>query len=183
MNIGLAYPVTYGLYAKFQAAPDSWQNKHIANVNGVVNMIDLDALSAPGLLESAVWKLVPGLADPNCFSIESKHYPGHYIHHKNFRAYVAANDGTPTFNQDATFMIRPQHAPGTLLPGTIAKIDFGAHVVLFICRRDSFRVVQLAGLLSSSLGLGNVDCQRKGCRKSVRDGLHRRYNFHPRLCR
>ncbi|MFI1995500.1 AbfB domain-containing protein [Actinoplanes sp. NPDC020271] len=49
------------------------------------------------------WTLVPGLADSSGVSFRSVNYPDRYLRHKNYALVLAANDGSSTFNADATF--------------------------------------------------------------------------------
>lgn len=54
-------------------------------------------------VEDSIFKMVPGLADPNCISFESKNNPGYYLKHENFELILKQYDGTANFNGDATF--------------------------------------------------------------------------------
>ncbi|GLY00492.1 MULTISPECIES: glycoside hydrolase family 43 protein [Actinoplanes] len=49
------------------------------------------------------WTLVPGLADSSAVSFRSVNYPDRYLRHSNYAIVLSANDGTSTFNADATF--------------------------------------------------------------------------------
>jgi alpha-L-arabinofuranosidase B-like protein len=49
------------------------------------------------------WKLVPGLASSSGVSFQSVNYPTMYLRHSNYALVLAANDGSSTFNADATF--------------------------------------------------------------------------------
>ncbi|MDP4181204.1 MAG: AbfB domain-containing protein [Bacillota bacterium] len=53
--------------------------------------------------DDALFKLVPGLADPSCISFESKNYPGYYLMHDNFKIYLKKYDGSANFRECATF--------------------------------------------------------------------------------
>jgi hypothetical protein len=44
-----------------------------------------------------------GLGDSSCVSFESANDPGQFLRHYNFELYIAQNDGSSTFAQDATF--------------------------------------------------------------------------------
>lgn len=59
------------------------------------------------VLDAANWKVVAGLADQNCFSLESSQFPGSYLRQNNFRVQLAANDGSTVFKNDATWCPRP----------------------------------------------------------------------------
>ncbi len=49
------------------------------------------------------WTLVPGLADSSGVSFRSVNYPDRYLRHSNYAVVLSANDGSSTFNADATF--------------------------------------------------------------------------------
>ena len=48
-----------------------------------------------------------GLADPDCFSLESVNYPHRFLRHRNFVIHLERNDGTALFAADATFCAVP----------------------------------------------------------------------------
>jgi non-reducing end alpha-L-arabinofuranosidase len=51
----------------------------------------------------ATWIVRSGLANSSCVSFESTNLPGNYLRHYNYELYTAGNDGSSTFQQDATF--------------------------------------------------------------------------------
>ncbi len=63
----------------------------------------VDGNSASLLKNDATFKIVPGLSDPACYSLESQNYAGSYLRHQNFRVKLAAPDGSDGFRRDATF--------------------------------------------------------------------------------
>ena len=44
-----------------------------------------------------------GLADPTCYSLESRNIPGQFLRHADFRVRLGTNDNTDLFRGDATF--------------------------------------------------------------------------------
>lgn len=74
-----------------------------------------DAVTATGTpgtvadapLGAATWKVVPGLADVNCYSLESAGHVGSYLRQNNFRVQLVASDGSDQFKRDATWCPRP----------------------------------------------------------------------------
>jgi hypothetical protein len=58
-------------------------------------------------LASATWQVEPGLADPDCFSLESSDAPGSYLREQNLRVELNANDGTSAFKLAATWCSHP----------------------------------------------------------------------------
>ncbi|ACU74019.1 Xylan 1,4-beta-xylosidase [Catenulispora acidiphila DSM 44928] len=51
----------------------------------------------------ATWIVRAGLADSSCVSFESANDSGQFLRHYNYELYIAANDGSSVFAQDATF--------------------------------------------------------------------------------
>ncbi|MFI5934614.1 glycoside hydrolase family 43 protein [Actinoplanes sp. NPDC051494] len=60
--------------------------------------------------QDQLWTLVPGLADPAGVSFRSVNFPAMYLRHSNYAMVLAANDGTASFNADATFTRVPGFA-------------------------------------------------------------------------
>ncbi|MFI9382519.1 AbfB domain-containing protein [Kutzneria sp. NPDC052558] len=58
-------------------------------------------------IADATWKVVAGLADPNCFSLESATVAGSFVRQHDLRVRLEANDGTTGFKNDATWCTRP----------------------------------------------------------------------------
>ncbi|WP_424188257.1 AbfB domain-containing protein [Actinokineospora sp. G85] len=59
------------------------------------------AADAP--LGEATWKVVAGLADAACYSLESSTHAGSYLRQENHRVKLGANDGGDQFKRDATW--------------------------------------------------------------------------------
>ncbi|NLM60323.1 MAG: alpha-L-arabinofuranosidase, partial [Clostridium sp.] len=66
-------------------------------------------------VEDSVFKIVPGLADPNCISFESKNHPGYYLKHENFEVILKKYEDTDLFREDATFKVVPGLADNDLI--------------------------------------------------------------------
>jgi len=56
--------------------------------------------------KDATFRVIPGLADPNCVSLESRNYPGYFLRHQDSRVKLAPQDGTQLFRDDATFCVK-----------------------------------------------------------------------------
>ena len=56
-------------------------------------------------LTSSQWRIVPGIADSSCISLESVDNPGYYLRHYEGNIIISVNDGTEIFKQDATWRI------------------------------------------------------------------------------
>ncbi|MEQ0565810.1 AbfB domain-containing protein [Amycolatopsis sp. NEAU-NG30] len=61
----------------------------------------------PGDGVDATWKVVPGLADPDCHSFESAADPGFYLRQLDFKVLIVQSDGSDRFRADATWCTRP----------------------------------------------------------------------------
>ncbi|MFL6117987.1 AbfB domain-containing protein [Actinophytocola sp.] len=57
--------------------------------------------------QDATFVVRAGLADPSCYSLESRNFPGSYLRHQNFRVHLSANENTDLFRRDATFCAQP----------------------------------------------------------------------------
>lgn len=87
-------PSVRGWYADSQGG-DAWITPGDAGANATAKL--------PG----ATWKVVAGLADPNCFSLESSQTAGSYLRQNALRVQLAANDGGSGFKNDATWCSKP----------------------------------------------------------------------------
>ncbi|HEY9063079.1 MAG TPA: AbfB domain-containing protein [Pseudobacteroides sp.] len=65
--------------------------------------------------DDSVYKIVPGLADPDCISFESKNFPGYYLMHKDFKIILEKSDGSVNFKECATFRKVPGLADNKLV--------------------------------------------------------------------
>lgn len=59
------------------------------------------------LKADASWKVVTGLADANCLSLQSVNFPTQYLRHAGSRARIDASDGSELFKADATWCEQP----------------------------------------------------------------------------
>jgi RNA polymerase sigma factor (sigma-70 family) len=60
----------------------------------------------------ATFEVVPGLADPACFSLRTP--DGRYLRHSSWRLRLARNEGTTLFRGDATYCERPGPGAGSV---------------------------------------------------------------------
>ncbi|MGW9406888.1 AbfB domain-containing protein [Streptomyces diastaticus] len=63
--------------------------------------------SGATLKADATYKVVPGLGDETCYSLESRNHPGEYLRHRESRVRRDADDGTRLFEADATWCAVP----------------------------------------------------------------------------
>ncbi|RCG31441.1 beta-galactosidase [Sphaerisporangium album] len=83
------------------------------------------AASDATLKADATFIVRPGLAEPSCYSFESRNFAGHYLRHANFRVRKDARDGTALFDADATFCAQPgRYGSGDV---TLASYNIGDH--------------------------------------------------------
>ncbi|WDZ93436.1 AbfB domain-containing protein [Nocardiopsis sp. HUAS JQ3] len=67
----------------------------------------VDGDSSDLLKQDATWRIVAGLADDACYSLESRNHPGEYLRHRESRVYREAPDGSELFRRDATWCAVP----------------------------------------------------------------------------
>ena len=67
----------------------------------------VDGGSSELLKQDASWKVVRGLADAGCYSLEARNFPGQYLRHAGSRLRIDPNNNSELFRQDATFCSRP----------------------------------------------------------------------------
>jgi RNA polymerase sigma factor (sigma-70 family) len=77
---------------------------------GVLSPVGAD--SAPATRRSATFTFVPGLADPDCYSLRDS--TGRYLRHYAFRIRLDTDDGSAIFQKDATFCTRPGSAADSI---------------------------------------------------------------------
>lgn len=56
-------------------------------------------------LVSSQWRIVPGIADSTCISLESVDRPGYYLRHYEGNVIISQDDGTDVFKADATWRV------------------------------------------------------------------------------
>lgn len=79
----------------------------VRHTNTLGMLAPIDYTSASLARDDASFRFRAGLADSNCFSLESKNYPGHYLRHQSQRIRLARNDNSALFAQDATWCAVP----------------------------------------------------------------------------
>ncbi|MFE9888012.1 AbfB domain-containing protein [Streptomyces scopuliridis] len=100
-----APPVTLptGQYTSLRVTTPGHTNKYLRHYEQLVHTAVVDGGSDGLLKNDATWKVVTGLANSECYSFESRNYPGEYLRHRDFRVRRDANDGSALFRADATF--------------------------------------------------------------------------------
>ncbi|MGW2401052.1 glycoside hydrolase family 43 protein [Kitasatospora sp. NPDC001664] len=72
----------------------------------------VDASSSAAAKQAATFTVVPGLADPNCYSLRAA--DGRYLRHWDFVPRLDADDSSAVFKGDATYCARPGSAAGSV---------------------------------------------------------------------
>lgn len=100
-----APPVTLptGGYKSLRVTTPGYTNKYLRHQDSLAFTEVVDGNSSALLKNDATWKIVPGLANGNCYSFESRNYPGEYLRHRDFRVRREANDGSALYKADATW--------------------------------------------------------------------------------
>jgi hypothetical protein len=77
---------------------------YVQAASGSAKITPGDPVDAPSVpVTHATWKIVPGLADPACHSLESSAKPGFYLRHNANRVQLSPNDGSTAFKAAATW--------------------------------------------------------------------------------
>lgn len=100
-----APPVTLptGQYKSLRVTTLGHTDKYLRHSQQLAYTAVVDAAGSALLKSDATWKIVTGLANSNCYSLESRNYPGEYLRHQDFRVRRDANDGSALFKADATW--------------------------------------------------------------------------------
>ena len=129
----------------------------------------------PGVipLADSQFVVVPGLADPEAFSIESVNFPGFYLSHRSNAIVFLADDNSDTFEANATWWFKPGLADESAIsfeaysqPGSFIGQMFGT--MALVKQTDSMSA--LAKKERRSLGAVNPTpappCVERGANKN-----------------
>jgi Alpha-L-arabinofuranosidase B (ABFB) domain/Beta-1,3-glucanase len=94
-------------YRSLQVLTPGFTNRTLRQTAGLAFTEIVSGASAQGLRQDASFRIVRGLGDANCYSLESQNLRGQYLRHQNSRVKLSASDGSAVFNADATFCARP----------------------------------------------------------------------------
>lgn len=95
--------LTVGSSISLRATTSGYTTRYIAHTGTTINTQVVSSSSTTALKQQASWTVRAGLANSACFSFESVDTPGSFIRHYNFALLLAANDGTKSLYEDATF--------------------------------------------------------------------------------
>ncbi|WP_432119548.1 glycoside hydrolase family 43 protein [Streptomyces sp. bgisy032] len=90
----------------------NYPTRHWQRQSSLLNLPVVDGSSGSAEKQAATFTVVPGLADAGGCSFRDT--TGAYLRHWDFRARFDANDGTRTFAEDATFLLRAGTASGSV---------------------------------------------------------------------
>ncbi|MGW4212086.1 AbfB domain-containing protein [Lentzea sp. NPDC004789] len=91
----------------FRVTTPGFTDRYLRHRDGLART-DVVTSTSDGLLKAdATFVVRRGLADPTCYSLEARNYPGQYLRHADFRVRLNANDNTDLFRRDATFCAQP----------------------------------------------------------------------------
>lgn len=96
-----------GASYSFRTVTPSVTDRYIRHSDNLGYTAVVSSGSAEALKKDASWRVVTGLGDSNCVSLESVNFPGKFLRHSNYRLRTDTNDNSTTFAADATFCPRP----------------------------------------------------------------------------
>ncbi len=97
----VALPV--GEWHSLRVLTPNYDTRYVRHASGLLNTQVVNASSDDTLKADATWRIVKGLADSSCYSLESKNFPGEYMRHAYSRVRRGALEDSELFRQDATF--------------------------------------------------------------------------------
>lgn len=98
-------PLRLNVYYTFGVTTPNYTNRSLRHYDSLART-DVIGTSATEKADSS-FRVVVGLADKNCYSLESQNYPGKYLRHSNSRVRLDSRDNTRVFDEDATWCTRP----------------------------------------------------------------------------
>jgi Beta-1,3-glucanase/Alpha-L-arabinofuranosidase B (ABFB) domain len=99
--------LTLNAYASLQVTTPGFTNRSLRHSNSLGFTAIVDATSDTPLKKDASWRIVRGLADATCHSLESLNFPGDYLRHSGSRVRKDRRDGSAGFDADATWCTQP----------------------------------------------------------------------------
>ncbi|GAB3440592.1 hypothetical protein GCM10027570_06200 [Streptomonospora sediminis] len=84
-----------------------FDDRYIRHQDSLGFTAEVDESGSDTLKQDATWRIVPGLADDRCYSLESVNQPDEYLRHRASRVRLEAPDGSELFREDATWCATP----------------------------------------------------------------------------
>ena len=97
-------------YSSVRVLTPGFDNRYLRHLNALAYTEIVTAGSDTTLKQDATWQLKPGLADPTCYSFESRNFPGEYLRHSGSRVSRAPQQDSDLYRHDATFCTRSSSA-------------------------------------------------------------------------
>jgi hypothetical protein len=97
-------------------------DRYLRHQSGLARTDVVTASSDALLKADATFVIRRGLADPTCYSLESRNVPGSFLRHAAFRVRLNANDNTDLFRRDATFCAQPGLTAGSVRLASINEL-------------------------------------------------------------
>jgi hypothetical protein len=91
----------------FRVTTPGFTDRYLRHRDGVARTDVVTAASDAVTKSDATFVVRRGLADPSCYSLESRNFPGSYLRHQSFRIRLSANENTDLYRRDATFCAQP----------------------------------------------------------------------------
>lgn len=115
--------LTVGAAQSLRVVTPGFTDRYLRHSNSLGFTEVVNAASSATLKADATFYIRRGLADPTCYSFESRNFPGHYLRHSNFRIRKDPSDGSALFAADATFCVQSgRFGTGTV---TLASLNIG----------------------------------------------------------
>jgi hypothetical protein len=106
----------------FRVTTPGFTDRYLRHRDGLART-DVVTPGSDALLKAdATFVIRRGLADPTCYSLEARNFPGSFLRHANFRVRLNANDGSDLFRRDATFCAQPGQTPGSVRLASINEL-------------------------------------------------------------
>lgn len=91
----------------FRVTTEGLTNRYLRHQNGLGLTSAVSGSSSATDKLDATFKIVRGLADASCYSLQSVNFPTDYLRHASFRVRKDVFNGSEQFKRDATWCARP----------------------------------------------------------------------------
>ncbi len=91
----------------FQVVTSGFTDRYLRHKGGLGYTDVINGSSDDGTKQDGTFTIRRGLADPSCYSFESRNFPNDFLRHNGFRIHKDTNDGSGLFKSDATFCAQP----------------------------------------------------------------------------
>jgi hypothetical protein len=92
-----------GSSVSLRATTSGFDTRYLGHSGSTVNTQVVSSSSSTALKQQASWTVRTGLGNSACVSFESRDTAGSFLRHQGFELRLAANDGSKSFKEDATF--------------------------------------------------------------------------------